>query len=234
MKSDSNHRHWLYSSTRNENEAMGTKLFVIGRSNLQNRLLSSYLADKLGVECEFSDEPRVPRKRGDNDGDRMLVLWECAGERFEVFSRQMDSIESGENGLQFALYNIGAQQIRYRHILEKGVRGLFFENDLPDVIVKGINAIMRGELWFTRDPMGNIVVDSTPARKQASDSGNSVLTDREKQILALVASGARNSKIAKELEISPNTVKSHLYNIYKKIDVPSRLQAALWAAKNLE
>ena len=188
----------------------------------------------MGLECEFRDEPGVPRKRGNHDGDRMLVLWECAGERFEVFSRQLDSIESEENGMQFALYNIGAQKIRYRHILEKGVRGLFFENDLPDVIVKGINTIMRGELWFTRDPMGNIVVDSAPARKQASDSGVIGLTDRQKQILGLLASGARNSEIARELEISPNTVKSHLYNIYNKIDVPSRLQAALWAAKNLE
>ncbi len=199
---------------------------------MQNRLLSSYLADKLGLECEFSDEARVPRKGSDDDGDQVLVLWECAGERFDVFSRQLDSIESEQDGLRFALYNIGAQKIRYRHILEKGVRGLFFENDLPDVIVKGIDAIMHGELWFSREPMGHIVVDSSPARNKASD--NNLLTDREKQILGLLASGARNSEIARRLDISPNTVKSHLYNIYKKIDVPSRLQAALWAAKNLE
>jgi len=60
-----------------------------------------------------------------------------------------------------------------------------------------------------------------------------LLTQREIEILALVAVGARNEEVADELCISPHTVKSHLHNIFKKIDVPNRLQAALWAAKNL-
>jgi LuxR family transcriptional regulator of csgAB operon len=49
----------------------------------------------------------------------------------------------------------------------------------------------------------------------------------------MVASGRANNKIAEELCISPHTVKTHIYNIYKKISAPNRLQAALWAAKNL-
>ena len=53
------------------------------------------------------------------------------------------------------------------------------------------------------------------------------------EVLALVSSGARNDEIADRLFISPHTVKTHLYKIYKKIGVPNRLQAALWASKNL-
>jgi len=49
----------------------------------------------------------------------------------------------------------------------------------------------------------------------------------------MVAVGAKNEEIADELFISPNTVRTHIYNIFKKINVPNRLQAALWAAKNL-
>ena len=49
----------------------------------------------------------------------------------------------------------------------------------------------------------------------------------------LVSAGAKNEQIAEELHISPNTVKTHIYNIFKKIGVPNRLQAALWAVKNL-
>ncbi|MFQ5717316.1 MAG: PAS domain S-box protein, partial [Nitrospinales bacterium] len=59
------------------------------------------------------------------------------------------------------------------------------------------------------------------------------LTSREKEILLHVASGAANQEIADQLYISLHTVKTHIYNIFRKIGVDGRLQAALWAAKNL-
>lgn len=59
------------------------------------------------------------------------------------------------------------------------------------------------------------------------------LTNREKEILDLIAAGLSNQQIADELFISPHTVKTHLHNIFKKINVKRRLQAALWAAKHL-
>ena len=59
------------------------------------------------------------------------------------------------------------------------------------------------------------------------------LTRREKEILDLIANGYSNQQIADELFISPHTVKTHLHNVFKKINVKRRLQAALWAAQNL-
>ncbi len=67
----------------------------------------------------------------------------------------------------------------------------------------------------------------------SSSTKGTILTPRQIEILALVAVGATNEQIADKLCISPQTVKSHLYNIFKKINVPNRVQAALWAAKNL-
>jgi LuxR family transcriptional regulator of csgAB operon len=66
-----------------------------------------------------------------------------------------------------------------------------------------------------------------------SKTGSSVLSPKEVEILVHVAVGFKNQEIADKLCISPNTLNTHLYNVYKKINVPNRLQAILWAAKNL-
>ena len=59
------------------------------------------------------------------------------------------------------------------------------------------------------------------------------LTQRERQILLMISVGLTNQEVADKSFISLHTVKAHLYNIFKKINVPNRLQAALWATKNL-
>ena len=70
-------------------------------------------------------------------------------------------------------------------------------------------------------------------KDKSSKSISEKLTQRQIQILALIAVGATNDDISDKLCISPHTVKNHLYRIFKKINVPNRVQAALWAAGNL-
>ena len=66
--------------------------------------------------------------------------------------------------------------------------------------------------------------------KLANEKG---LSQREIEILTLVAAGHTDLKIAERLGFHRNSVQNHLRNIFKKISVPNRLQAILWAAKNL-
>ena len=60
-----------------------------------------------------------------------------------------------------------------------------------------------------------------------------LLTEREYEVLGLVAVGMPDNNIAQRCHISPNSVEADLHNIFRKINVPDRLQAMLWAGQNL-
>ena len=69
--------------------------------------------------------------------------------------------------------------------------------------------------------------------KEQTASYGAGLSAREKEVLNLVAQGLQNKDIAKQLFLSEKTVKNHVSNIFKKIHVNDRTQAALYAVKNL-
>ncbi len=69
-------------------------------------------------------------------------------------------------------------------------------------------------------------------RRTTSDNVDSPLTNRESQVLRHVAMGLSNREIGKSLGISVETVKEHVQNILRKLDVNDRTQAAVWALKN--
>jgi LuxR family transcriptional regulator of csgAB operon len=97
---------------------------------------------------------------------------------------------------------------------------------------KGILAIYAGELWVSRKIMTDYILEDRRQMLPYETSGTG-LTKRESEILGTIAEGATNEEIAEKFLISSHTVKSHLYNIYKKVGVSNRLQAALWARRNL-
>jgi DNA-binding NarL/FixJ family response regulator len=80
---------------------------------------------------------------------------------------------------------------------------------------------------------GDIVISDPPVRQRSSGGlnwpgRNEGLTDRESEILALITQGKSNAEVARLTYLSPNTVKSYIRTIYRKIDVTSRTQAVLW------
>ena len=83
---------------------------------------------------------------------------------------------------------------------------------------------------------GEIVVSpsAAKARSQGGDwpGRGEGLTDRESEILALITQGKNNAEVAALTYLSPNTVKSYIRGLYRKIDVDSRTQAVLWGVRN--
>ena len=85
---------------------------------------------------------------------------------------------------------------------------------------------------------GEIVISDPPPGRARSVSGldwpgrGEGLTDREAEILALITQGKSNAEVAALTFLSPNTVKSYIRTIYRKINVGSRTQAVLWGVRN--
>ena len=92
-------------------------------------------------------------------------------------------------------------------------------------------AIIRGELWFSRKVLSQCITKHTHLYDE-SISDYCTLTPRELEVLALLSMGTSNGAIANRFCISENTVKTHLYRIYKKIGVNNRLHAMLWASSH--
>jgi DNA-binding CsgD family transcriptional regulator len=211
----------------------GKILFVVGPRRLQNDRMASSIEKVTGARCmTLSDLGDLPplAKAGDTSG---LVLWDCHGKNANHCMAELEShrVTLGDHPL-LGLFNVGSSQGFEQWALNEGIRGFFYEHDPFDVIAKGVSAMFDGELWFPRRVMADYIIRNRH-RRPSLEGQPLPLTSREQEILKLIAMGVTNEEIAGMLCISRHTVKNHLYNIFKKINVPNRLQASLWAAKNL-
>jgi len=116
-----------------------------------------------------------------------------------------------------------------RHIseaLQAGAIGYVLKHAEPDELLGAIRAAAAGDAPL--DPKAARVLLNS--RKVRSDQQ---LSAREEEVLRLVMAGLANKQIARRLGIAERTVKAHLTNIFARIEVTDRTQAALWAERNL-
>lgn len=111
-----------------------------------------------------------------------------------------------------------------------GVDGYILKDSESAELKRAIVSIMNGENYIQPNliPALNSKLVSRDKDKDKIDA----LTDREMEVLVCVANGMFNREIADKLNISERTVKNHVTNIFKKIDVADRTQAAVFAIKN--
>lgn len=119
--------------------------------------------------------------------------------------------------------------------LKRGARGFVLKDAASRSLVKAIRTVHEGEIWADKD-LTSRLVDEFVRLSRLHDEGTHVgvtnpLTNRERAILTLVAQGQTNAAIGEALFISEKTVKSHLTNIFEKLNVEDRSQAALTAFK---
>lgn len=219
--------------SNNKKVVIKKRIFIIGTDSLQNKLLSRIFRDDLGVDCGVYERPEMLISSLLSGNGINLLLIDGTLPNFKaVLDTTLQRLQIMGDEQIIALFNIEEDKKLEHEAVMNGIKGFFYRNNEIDLVKKGINALFDGDLWVSRDLLMNLVkygdrIPEQPPKKR------DILTSRESEILAMVCIGATNEEIGNKLNISPNTVKTHLYKIFKKINVPNRMQAALWGAKNL-
>jgi DNA-binding NarL/FixJ family response regulator len=170
--------------------------------------------------------------------DRMMVL---QGEEalphvvlMDLQMAPMDGIEATRAirsrfaGVEIVVLTSFVEEDRLRAALDAGAAGYVLKDADADEIVVALRAATRGELHLDAAVTKRLMrTMRTPAREDPRAS----LTERELEILRLLAAGRSNKEIAAQLIISERTARTHVSNILRKLRLASRTQAALWAVE---
>ena len=119
-----------------------------------------------------------------------------------------------------------------RFWLDAGAAGVVLETASVEELLSAIRQVVRGET-FLPPSIATEVIASLAALGVSREESIEPLTDREREVLGLLAQGLSNKDIAQKLYLSVRTVEGHLANVYGKLQVRSRMEAALWAVQNL-
>ncbi|EGQ7826552.1 helix-turn-helix transcriptional regulator [Vibrio parahaemolyticus] len=116
------------------------------------------------------------------------------------------------------------------------LKGLFYFEDDFDKVMMGLKGILNGENWLSRDILNQLIGYLLSLNNTVGELETKLemeLTRRELQVLSALCQGGSNLDIADSLFVSEHTVKSHLYSIFRKLEVKNRMQAITWAKRNL-
>ena len=116
--------------------------------------------------------------------------------------------------------------------IQAGASSYLLKDVAPDELVEAIRAVHRGEARLHPDIAHKLMEQVVHQASPASTPPVEHLTEREREVIRLVAQGRSNAEIAQALTISDKTVKTHISNVLSKLDLQDRTQLAIYAIKH--
>ncbi len=209
-------------------------IFIVGENSFNNELLANFLQDKTAMTCRciFPEEFKTAVNQA--SGHIGLFFLNCTG----MAVRNLWSLlhierqYSCKQGL-IVLDHVNSHWRIEQQAINCGVRGILYDHQDLELYPRAVRAILDGELWYPRKVLEERLRAGTSPLQMTKEQ-LLTLTMREREILGLLASGLSNQDIAQRLCVSRHTVKTHTYNIYKKINVTNRLHASRWLSADGE
>jgi len=128
--------------------------------------------------------------------------------------------------------------------MKLGTSGIVLKQTATELLIKSIRKVHAGEIWLDSHTTAAVIrqfvandevqpsMHALPSAPATRERERSPLSQREREIVALVAQGFKNKEMAEKMFISEQTVKNHLHNIFDKLGVSDRLELALYAIHN--
>ena len=205
----------------------GHTLLLITKPSLQATALLQHLKQSLAITGKLHN---IQRSLDDISSDSITLLDMMEADK-KLIHYWQDTLSRKNNNIKILLLNT-PEDYPYRDIENwPHINGVFYAMEDQERVVNGLQGVLRGECYFTQKLASYLITHSGNYRYNSTESA--LLTHREKEILNKLRIGASNNEIARSLFISENTVKTHLYNLFKKIAVKNRTQAVSWANDNL-
>lgn len=204
---------------------------LISATGLQARLLGATLEQHSVCRVDLIEPHRLAAYHSRSNGwDLCLIDWIKSPAEQPATSWQSKELQ--ELG-RVALLNVPVQGDILSLMHAANLVGVMPRNTHPGHLVQAVKTMLRGDCWFPRNELSRFVVQTRRALNVGRNLKKDTLTDKERTVLSALAEGSTNEGIARKLFISQHTVKTHLYNLYRKLGVNNRVEAALWAHRNL-
>lgn len=204
-------------------------------------IIDDHAVVRAGLRMLIENHPRM----------RVVAMASSASEALDLLASEptdlilLDLDLGKENGLNFVqelrVANSGARILiltglrdpaAHREAVKLGAMGVVIKDQAAEVLIKAIEKVNAGEIWLDRATMGNVLNEMTgPGQGELDSPDNRInsLTDREREVVALIAEGLKNKQIGKRLFISETTVTHHLSSIFSKLGVSDRLELVIYA-----
>src|SRR5579884_3092253 len=153
----------------------------------------------------------------------------------------LQRLQAARNKTRVIVLTASDDKNEFVQAMKLGTSGIVLKQTATELLIKSIRKVHAGEIWLDSHTTAAVIRqfvanDEAPAPPPAApptrDRERSPLSQREREIVALVAQGFKNKEMAEKMFISEQTVKNHLHNIFDKLGVSDRLELALYAIHN--